>query len=185
MQDDTPETYVNVVDQNGPGFEHDPQDSVVKISVEINTSYCGNCLNVKAWESHLQDYLDFTILQYIKFGYPLSITNSEELCNKETTNHYSVCQYAREIQMYIYKENSFGALVGPVHDIVHPQYHSPLKTRPKDNGSKRVVDDVHLSYPQGHSVNSHLDKNKFGWLCICVENLQYRSHYRGHSSLHR
>ena len=24
-----------------------------------------------------------------------------------------------------------------------------------------VVDDVHLSYPQGHSVNSHLDKTSF------------------------
>ena len=32
-------------------------------------------------------------------------------------------------------------------------------TRPKDNGSRRVILD--LSYPQGHSVNSYMDKNKF------------------------
>ena len=32
-------------------------------------------------------------------------------------------------------------------------------TRPKDNGSRRVILD--LSYPHGHSVNSHVDKSKF------------------------
>ena len=32
-------------------------------------------------------------------------------------------------------------------------------TQPKDNGSRRVI--LELLYPQGHSVNSHVDKNKF------------------------
>ena len=32
-------------------------------------------------------------------------------------------------------------------------------TRPKDNGSRRVILD--LSYPRGHSVNLHVDKGKF------------------------
>ena len=32
-------------------------------------------------------------------------------------------------------------------------------TRPKDNGSRRVILD--LSYPHGQSVNSHVDKSKF------------------------
>ena len=30
---------------------------------------------------------------------------------------------------------------------------------PKDNGSRRVILD--LSYPRGHSINSHVDANKF------------------------
>ena len=98
-------------------------------------------LNVKAWETHLQDYSDKRVLQY-----PLSIENSDELCNQEITTHYSACQYPVEIQKYIDKEKSFGALLGPVQHIVHPHYHcSPLKTRPKDNGSRRVILD--LSYP--------------------------------------
>ena len=32
-------------------------------------------------------------------------------------------------------------------------------TRPKDNGSEQVI--LALPYPRGHSVNSHVDKNKF------------------------
>ena len=109
-------------------------------------------LNVKAWEAHLQGYLDKQVLQYIKFGYPLSLEHSEESCNKETTNNYSACQYPSEVQKYIDKEKSFGALLGPVQWVVHPQYHcSPLMTRPKDNGSRRVILD--LSYPPDHSVN--------------------------------
>ena len=41
-------------------------------------------LNMEAWERHLSDYADKCILQYIKFGYPLSIINPQELCNKTT-----------------------------------------------------------------------------------------------------
>ena len=118
-------------------------------------------MNVKAWEAHLQGYSDKQVLQYFKFGHTLSLKNSEELSNKETTDHYSACQYLLEVQEYIDKEKSFDALLGPVQHIVHPQYHcSPLMTHPKDNGSRRVILD--LSYARGHSVNSHVDKNKFG-----------------------
>ena len=113
-------------------------------------------LNIKAWETHLQGYSDKRVLQYIKLGYPLSLKNAEE----ETTNHYSARQYPLEVQKYIDKEKSFGALLGPVHSIVHPHYRcSPLMTRPKDNGSRRAILD--LSYPRGHSVNSHIDVNRF------------------------
>ena len=115
-------------------------------------------LNVEAWEYHLKDYSDKQILQYIKFGFPLSLTNANELGNKEVTNHYSACQYPQEVQKYIDKEKSFGT--GPVKNISHEQYHcSQLMTRPKDNGSRHVILD--LSYPRGHSVNSQVDKNMF------------------------
>ena len=117
-------------------------------------------LNVEAWETHLQGYSDKRVLQYIKFGYPLSISNAEELCNKDSTNHYSARQYPSEVQKYIDKEKSLGALLGPVPSIVHPHYHcSPLMTRPKDNGSRRVILD--LSYPRGNSVNSHVQADRF------------------------
>ena len=61
-------------------------------------------LNVDAWEIHLKDYLNKRILQYIKFGFPLSLTKASELCNKEVTNHYSACQYPEEVHKYIDKE---------------------------------------------------------------------------------
>ena len=58
-------------------------------------------LNVKAWELYLQVYSDKRVLQYIKFGFPLSLIGASELGNKEITNHYSACQYPEEVQKYI------------------------------------------------------------------------------------
>ena len=148
---------------------HVPNYKAARIPIESS-------LNVKAWEAHRQDYSDKRVLQYVKFGYPILLKNSEELCNKETTNHYSACQYPSEVQKYIGKETSFGALLGPVQQVVHPQYHcSPLMIRPKDTGSRQVILD--LSYPRGHSVISHMDK-------ISLMTRQYLSYCKGHSLLH-
>ena len=117
-------------------------------------------LNVEAWEKHLQDYSDKRVIQYIKFGYPLSLINPHELCNKEVSNHYSACQFPCQVQEYIDKEKQLGALLGPIQDINHNQFHcSPLLTRPKDGDKRRVI--LNLSYPTGQSVNDHVDKNEF------------------------
>ena len=84
-------------------------------------------LNVEAWEHHIHDYADKHLLQYIKFGYPMSLNNPRELCNKEITNHYSACQYPKQVQEYLDKEKEFGALLGPIDNITPSQYHcSPL-----------------------------------------------------------
>ena len=45
-------------------------------------------LNIPAWEQHLQGYPDQRVLQYLKFGFPLSIVNRHELHNVEVKNHY-------------------------------------------------------------------------------------------------
>ena len=117
-------------------------------------------LNVEAWEHHLRDYADKRLLQYIKFGYPLSLNNPHELCNKEITNHYSACQYPKQVQEYLDKEKECGALLGPIDNITHSQYHySPLLTRPKDTDKRRVI--LNLSHPYSHSVNDHVHKNAF------------------------
>ena len=52
-------------------------------------------LQVEAWEKYLKDYSDRRVLQYIKFGFPLSLINPNELNNTEITNHFSACQYPR------------------------------------------------------------------------------------------
>ena len=80
-------------------------------------------LNVEAWEHHLSDYADKRLLQYIKFGYPLSLNNPQELCNKEITYHYSACQYPKQVQEYLDKEKEIGSLLGPADNITHSQYH--------------------------------------------------------------
>ena len=117
-------------------------------------------LNVEAWERHLKDYEDKRVVQYIKFGFPLSLNNPHELNNTDITNHYSACQHPQQVQQYINKEIKLGALLGPVNVIDHEHFHcSPLLTRPKDVNKRRVI--LNLSYPYECSVNSHVDKNSF------------------------
>ena len=81
-----------------------PNYRVARVPIE-------SALKDPAWEFHLRNYSDKRVLQYIKFGFSLSLTNSSQLCNKEVNNHYSACQYLKEVQKYIDKEKSFGALL--------------------------------------------------------------------------
>ena len=116
--------------------------------------------NVEAWEKYRRDYSDKRGLQYLKFGFPLSLINPSELNNTQITNHFSACQYPQKVQEYIDKEVSLGAILGPVDNVVHEQFHhSPLLTRPKDINKRRVI--LNLSHPYGNSVNSHVDANNF------------------------
>ena len=117
-------------------------------------------LQVEAWEKYLRDYSDRRVLQYMKFGFSLSLINPSELNNTKITNHFLACQYPQQVQEYIDKELSLGAILGPVDSIVHEQFHcSPLLTKPKDMNKRRVI--LNLSHPYGNSVNSHVDADNF------------------------
>ena len=117
-------------------------------------------LNVEAWERHLRDYSDKRIIQYIKFSFPLPLIDPHELNNTKVTNHFPACQYPKQVQEYTDKEIELGALLGPVDNVNDNQFHcSPLLTRPKDINKRRVI--LNLSHPYGHSVNSHVDANRF------------------------
>ena len=84
-------------------------------------------LKVKAWETYLQGYPDNRLIQYIRFGFPLSIHKRSELHNIEANNHYSAVQYPHDIKKYIDKEIELGAMLGPVDVVKHPEFHcSPL-----------------------------------------------------------
>ena len=117
-------------------------------------------LNLDAWEYHLQDYPDKRVLQYLKFGFPLSLKNSDQLSNTEVINHYSALQYPDHVQQYIDKEMNLGAMLGPLDQPPSDHFHcSPLLTRPKDKIDRRII--LNLSYPQGKSVNDFVDKESF------------------------
>ena len=45
-------------------------------------------LNLQAWENYLQDYPHCIVLQYLKFGFPLSIENPDALNNTNVVNHF-------------------------------------------------------------------------------------------------
>ena len=71
----------------------------------------GSGLNVQAWERELQDYPDDKPLQYIKFGFPLSLVSADSLHNLEVSNHFSARQYPEDIKKYLSKETRLGGHV--------------------------------------------------------------------------
>ena len=117
-------------------------------------------LNVEAWEKELSAYPEKHLLQYIKFGFPLSLSSADLLTNRNPINHYSAHQYPQAIEKYLTKEQGFGTILGPVTCIPSAHYHcSPLLTRPKDTNDRRVI--LNLSYPRGQSLNDAVDKCNF------------------------
>ena len=61
-------------------------------------------LNLETWEEHLRDYSDKRLFQYLKFGFPLSLRESDELSNTQVVNHYSALQYPEQVLQYLNKE---------------------------------------------------------------------------------
>ena len=117
-------------------------------------------LNIEAWEHLLKDYPDKFLIQYLKFGFPLSICNHDNFKISNVTNHHSATQYPQAVQDYISKELKQGALLGPVDHIHSPHLHcSPLLTRPKDEDKRRII--LNLSHPKGASFNDNVDKANF------------------------
>ena len=114
-------------------------------------------LNLPAWEKYLQHYPEERVLQYLKFGFPLSLTGPSKLHNVDVTNHFTALAHPTAIQRYLYKEKSFAAILGPSTEVNSQKFHcSPLLTRPKDLDKRRVI--LNLSYPHGASLNDNVDK---------------------------
>ena len=107
-------------------------------------------LNIDKWEQILWDYPDQILLQYLKFGFPLSLTDPDQLSNTNVKNHYSATQYPTAVQEYLHKEIQLGAILGPTDFVNSSHFHSML-TRPKDSDKRRVI--LNLSHPYGGSVN--------------------------------
>ena len=105
-------------------------------------------LNIEAWRHHLSDYKDQVLIQYLEYGFPLSIRDSESFTDLNITNHFSAKQHHEAVSSYLVKEGQFGAIMGPIHKAHRYAIHcSPLLTRPKDIDKRRVILD--LSYCNG------------------------------------
>ena len=117
-------------------------------------------LNIQAWENYLSDYPDKRVIQYLKFGFPLTLLDDHNLHNTDISNHASAIQYPKAFEKYLNKEIALGAILGPVAEVPDKDYHcSHLLTRPKDINKRRVI--LNLSYPLDSSVNNFVDKNTF------------------------
>ena len=117
-------------------------------------------LNLLAWGQYLADYPYQRLLQYLTFRFPLSIKEGQALSNHDVTNRFSARQFPDAILDYLHKEIKERTIVGPVTEINHAAFHcSPLLTRPKDVGKRRVI--IDLSFPRGNAVNDFVDGDVF------------------------
>ena len=55
-------------------------------------------------ENYIGLFHDGQLLDYLKFGFPLSLHNREGIRSNATSNHYSATAYANEIGKFIDKE---------------------------------------------------------------------------------
>ena len=117
-------------------------------------------LVIKAWEYYLRDYPDKILINYLKFGFSLSINDHTKLANTNINNHASTMHFPNAIAEYIAKEKDCGAMLGPGDKVNSPHYHcSRILTRPKDDNKRRVI--VNLSYPSSQSLNDQVTREMF------------------------
>lgn len=131
--------------------------------------YVPSALNVEQWRVVLIDYHDRDLCDLLEFGWPVGyLKNMPPLAVK--SNHPSAINNAQHIQLFIDKEKSFQAVLGP---FKHPPFTpwtrlSPLMTREKkDSTERRVI--VDLSFPEGEDVNSAIDIDYYFGTSICYK----------------
>ena len=100
------------------------------------------------------------LIQYLKFGFALSLLNLSELHNTSVKSHQSADQFPTAIKDYLHQETSLGAMLGPENAVTSEHFHcSPLLTHPKDKDKHCVI--LNLSHPYGCSVNDNVTKDSF------------------------
>ena len=73
----------------------------------IRYPVCSN-LNLDTWHRYLHDYHDKRLIQYLTFGFPLSIQDDSNLHNTDITNHHSAIQFPEAVNKYLDKEIQMG-----------------------------------------------------------------------------
>ena len=117
-------------------------------------------LNPEAWEECLQNYWDWQLVQFIKFGFPLDVKQDAQLIC-DYSNHKSATLFPSHVETYLKEEKEYGAIFGPFTEKPFSNLHcSPFITREKpDSENCRVI--VDLSWPKGDSVNDYVDSDKY------------------------
>ena len=120
-------------------------------------------LNIKKWSVLLKGDKDQTLIDHLKFGFPINYTSLSSPV-VPLTNHRSAIQYSEAVDNYIRKELSAGSLIGPfsANPLNSDVIISPLQSVEKknsDKGARRIV--VDLSFPKGTSVNDGIPKDSY------------------------
>ena len=111
--------------------------------------------NVELLTRKLVDYEDREICKFLKYGFPVEILNL--ICPYQ--NRTIIQELA--VDSFMQTELSYNAISGPFdsNPFSCDLAISPLDTVEKDEVSRRVI--VDLSWPEGTSVNTGIDKNVY------------------------
>jgi hypothetical protein len=145
--------------------------SIVANHKAINSSGLPNFLGVRIpvktklkianWRSLLSHYNDYTICDFLEFGFPVGYS-SDSLPHPSGINHKGGLNYADHVDEFISKEVSLGAALGPFNSnpLFLPLQLSALNTVEKhDSMERRIILD--LSFPEGSSVNAGIVKGEY------------------------
>ena len=115
-------------------------------------------------EAELEDYKDKEIISLLKYGCPIGYAGGQ-LKREFCINHKGARDFPRDVDEYLDKETSAGAIIGPFQNssLDIEVVVSPLNTCPKkDTTERRIIGD--LSFPKKNphlSVNGGIDKYSY------------------------
>ncbi len=101
-------------------------------------------LNISFLENELVDYHDKEILNFVRYGWPIGLTE-EVTQSKRFSNHSSTNSYPVEMETYFRQEILEGNMLGPfkTNPFSSPIFISPLCTvDKKDSIERRVITDL-------------------------------------------
>ena len=108
------------------------------------------------------DYPNKEVIKYLKFGWPLNASNTQEQINLPP-NQKNAREHSDQIKKYLTKELARGSLIGPFkkNPFGKKARFSPIDTREKrDSLDHRII--INLSYPFAKgSVNHSIDKSTY------------------------
>ena len=117
-------------------------------------------LNVPQWRALSKDYKINRVVDFVEYGFPLSIDHSKLVHTTEITNHKSALFFPEAVDNYLEAEIGHSAIVGPFEDAPFNSLHvSLMMARPKADRSRSLI--VDLSWPQGAGVNECLMNDLF------------------------
>ena len=118
-------------------------------------------INCDAWDMLLTDYPDRELCKFLRYGWPSNYT-APTPPTSTLKNHPSALAHQDEVDKFVQKELSKGALLGPFDKPPFSPWTqvSPLMTaEKKDSLRRRVI--IDLSFPNGLSVNDGVARNFF------------------------
>ena len=116
-------------------------------------------LDIPAWRRVEHLIVGKSLVDCLEYGFPAGFMGSEPPTSG-VENHTSARRNPTHVSKYLNTEIGHNAMIGPFDTPpFQPWFRTnPTMTRPKrDSEALRVILD--LSYPQGHSVNSHVPCN--------------------------